>query len=882
MAIAARAAPPVIDYQPRPQQVILYQAAALGVIASGTPPLFYQWSKNGALIPGATNDQLVFPQAQFADAAVYSVTVSNSQGAATSTNAALRIKLPQAGDLDGSFLHAAGVGNVYASAVQPDGRILIGGTFSPVTSDLVHGGVARLKTDGTVDHTFLNGYSGANGTVNALALQGDGKIIIAGSFNQVNGEAHTNIARLNPDGSLDESFESSFDGPNAVVCSVVLQTDGKILVGGAFEIVNGAGATNLTRLNSDGSLDKGFHDPGIGSSPGSAVRAVCVQSNSMILIAGFFDTVGGAARQDVAQLNGDGTLAAVDWPVGQVFSEGGGFLALAPYADGSVLAGGFIQGYGANYMLVMRLYPDGSYTNSHYFAVNLISGETLSLAVQSDGKVLVGGWNILLRLTPDGNFDRDLGPQLSAISGFVDTMAMQADGKMLIAGFITGQREGIARLNLDDTLDSTFQTDRPLLNNGAVWATAVQSDGKSLIGGHFTQAQGFTRNHLVRLNTDGSLDVSFLGNEAGADNDVESFAFQTDGKLLVGGMFSLINGASYHGIARLNSDGTLDATFQSTPVLGPNDLTGDVFSMVRQTDGKVVIAGRFVSLGGAAVTNVARLNADGTRDSNFQAAAWDGTGDGAVNALVLQNDGKSIIGGEFDTVNGQLAGHIARLNPDGSLDTNFQAAVTLWGGSAGAVTALALQPDGKLVLGGLFTEVNGQTNTAVARLNTDGTLDSTFVPLQFPFFSEASVRSLVLQTNGGIIISGSFPTVNGHTNILRLNPDGSLDDNFRTTYGPGLLALQANQQLLVDGTVRLWGSDFPPVLQSLTKTGTTVNLTWYAIPGRSYQVQYTAELAIGDWTNWPGYVVSAGDTASQVLSVPAAETHMFFQILQLP
>ncbi len=199
--------------------------------------------------------------------------------------------------------------------MQPDGRILIGGTFSPNMSDLIHGGVARLKTDGTVDHTFLNGYAGANGTMHALAIQSDRKVIIGGSFTLVNGSAHTNLARLNADGSLDDSFGPSFNGAdavygqNAVVYSVVVQDDGKILVGGAFEIVNGLGRTNLARLNPDGSLDDGFQDPGIGPSPGSEVRAVCGETNSRILIAGSFSIVGGAARQDVAQLKSDG-----HWP----------------------------------------------------------------------------------------------------------------------------------------------------------------------------------------------------------------------------------------------------------------------------------------------------------------------------------------------------------------------------------------------------------------------------------------------------------------------------------------------------------------------------------------------------------------------------------------
>ncbi|HTL16250.1 MAG TPA: delta-60 repeat domain-containing protein, partial [Patescibacteria group bacterium] len=341
------------------------------------------------------------------------------------------------------------------------------------------------------------------------------------------------------------------------------------------------------------------------------------------------------------------------------------------------------------------------------------------------------------------------------------------------------------------------------------------------------------------------------------------------------------NGASYQGIARLNTDGTLDSTFHSTPVLGPYKYTGDIYSIVLQTNGQALIAGRFVSVDGAAVTNLARLNADGTRDSGFQAAAWGGTGNQGVNAMVLQNDGKIILAGEFDTVNGDPKGHIARINPDGSLDPNFQAAVTLWGGSAGAVWSLALQRDGKVLVGGLFTEVNGQTRTAIARLNPDSTLDSTFMPLQFPITSEASIASIVLQTNGAIIISGGFPSVGGHTNILRLNVDGTLDDRFMTVYGADRLALQPNQQLLV-GPTRLWAKDFPPVLQPVAKSGSTMNLAWHAIPDRAYQVQYAVDPSMGNWTNWAGPVAATSDFVTQAFSLPQPAAQMFFRVLELP
>ncbi len=140
----------------------------------------------------------------------------------------------------------------------------------------------------------------------------------------------------------------------------------------------------------------------------------------------------------------------------------------------------------------------------------------------------------------------------------------------------------------------------------------------------------------------------------------------------------------------------------------------------------------------------------------------------------------------------------------------------------------------------------------------------------------------MVQTNGGIIVSGTFPSINGHTNILRLKPDGTLDNRFVTVYGPAQLVLQTDQQLLVGSTTRISGTDFPPVLQAMTKIGTTVNLTWYAIPGQTYEVEYTGALSADGWANWPGHVVAAGDAASQLVSVPGSAAQMFFRVVAVP
>ena len=153
-------------------------------------------------------------------------------------------------------------------------------------------------------------------------------------------------------------------------------------------------------------------------------------------------------------------------------------------------------------------------------------GNAAALAVQSDGKILVGGsfftpygptGEVLLRLSPDLTWDSDLRYELSSISGSsVTSMTVQPDGKVVIGGFLTGQRTRVARLNADDTLDSSFQTGFTIIDH-LVFALGIQEDGKVILGGHFNIVQGVSRNRIARLNPDGTLDNSF---QSGADDDV--------------------------------------------------------------------------------------------------------------------------------------------------------------------------------------------------------------------------------------------------------------------------------------------------------------------------------------------------------------------------
>src|SRR5947209_7696786 len=242
----------------------------------------------------------------------------------------------------------------------------------------------------------------------------------------------------------------------------------------------------------------------------------------------------------------------------------------------------------------------------------------------------------------------------------------------------------------------------------------LQPDGKIIIGGYFTSYNGTSRNYIARVNSNGSLDTSFDPG-TGAGCAVYASVLQSDGKVIIGGCFTDYNGTTRNRIARLNADGSLDTTFD--PGTGADGTT--VFTIALQSDGKVIIGGNFNNYNGTARKGVARLNSDGSLDTTFDP----GTGaDSFVLATALQPDGKIIIGGFFTSYNGTSRNYIARVNSNGSLDTSFDPGT----GAGCAVYASVLQSDGKVIIGGCFTDYNGTTRNRIARLNADGSLDTTF------------------------------------------------------------------------------------------------------------------------------------------------------------
>lgn len=306
--------------------------------------------------------------------------------------------------------------------------------------------------------------------------------------------------------------------------------------------------------------------------------------------------------------------------------------------------------------------------------------------------------------------------------------------------------------------------------DGTVYGMVVQSDNKTVIVGDFQTYNATARSRIARINQNGTLDATFTPG-SGANDFIGTIVPTTSGQFIIGGGFSSYNGTPRPHVARINANGSLDATF--TPGLGTD---GNVWALAAQSDGKVIVAGDFSTAGGQTRQYIARLNSNGSLDTTFDPTL--NPPNGTIWAMTLQSDGKVIIGGEFTSVGANLVGGIARLNADGSFDASFYPG----SGTDGVVYAVALQSDGKVLVGGSFANFDFNARNGLVRLNADGSLDGTFDPGSLGVGADGVVYSITLSAQG-IYVGGAFDSYNGthRRSLVRLYSNGTVDTGFLDT-----------------------------------------------------------------------------------------------------
>lgn len=354
--------------------------------------------------------------------------------------------------------------------------------------------------------------------------------------------------------------------------------------------------------------------------------------------------------------------------------------------------------------------------------------------------------------------------------------------------------------------------------NGAVRATAVQSDGKIIVGGDFTSYDGVIRNHIARLNIDGTLDYNFNPDLSAVDS-VMAITIQADGKILIGGIINTIPSGNNRSIYRLDIDGNVDTGFAQGVYIN-----GNVKTIAVQADGKILIGGYFSSYAGATRGSLARIYDDGTLDTEFNPATEVG---GTIRDIAIQADGKIIIGGGFMLNNAPYWRNIARLNAKGEVDAGFAyGGIITWSNS---VNAIAIQSDGKIIIGGDFRIYRSETGVFInniARLRSDGVLDldfsinagSTAAWMGFVGANTTGyVNSILIRPDDKIVIVGSF----GHLNIL--NADGKLNLDSGEWNGQIFSVAQSGKGIVVGGAFTAYNGASSNYVSLLSSNGVFVD-----------------------------------------------------------
>lgn len=770
--------------------------------------------------------------------------------------AGAKIIYGQAGRLDASFgnngIAATDFGFKYGyDYVAQAGQVLPNpdGTMYVVVQGDFFSCIEKRLRDGSPDLSYGHaGISDPIAIMGAALLQPDGKVLVAGYIGL--SQNNRTIARYTADGKFDSSFGmNGRKDIDYIPSALAIQSDGKILAAG--------GPLGIERFNTDGSIDPTFVMQG---APPLNTTAIAVQNDGRVVVMGF---VGTNPNVDfaVARFNSNGTADTTFGNHGSQttdFSNADDFpFALAIQNDGKILLGGYSTTAGAIVFGLARYNTNGTLDSSFsddgkqqtdLKPFGIVTGVIYSIAVQPDGKIVAtGGFDsfFAVRYNSNGSLDKtfsddgfqntDFGMPASSAS-----VSLQNDGKIVVAGRVdNGHLFALARYNKDGSLDNNFDADGKLTEGldfrqgfTVYNATAVQNDGKIVAAGYTWNGANYDF-ALTRYNVNGILDNTFDGDgrqtaDLGFQDYVTSIAIQPDGKIVIAG-YSQNNEVINYVLTRYNGDGSPDKTFNGE---GKQNSDFPVTALTIQKDGKIVTGGSLNK-----DFTLARYNTDGSRDSTFSGDGLQTTDFGkeeSLASLAIQGDGKIVaLGTTGKPGRGGTRSNfaLARYNSDGSLDNTFSGdgkEIPKDTDQSSSANTLAIESDGKLLVGGTsFGYIS------LSRYNIDGSLDATFPGGGFPASDIGTITSIALQTDGKII------AFMGGSQVRRFNTDGNPDKSFgsdgiQTVARAGLLSGTVNAITVSNNKLYASGfGQFPGyegvvesyLLDNETHTPPTVSLT---------------------------------------------------------
>jgi len=716
---------------------------------------------------------------------------------------------------------------INSQIIQSDGKILLCGQID--NSSVYYGFIIRLNTDGSLDSTFNTNGKTINETIEGfdkISLQADGKIVVGGNKN-----SDVALARYNSNGTLDTTFDTDgmiYSTTNATsyrgFIDLDIQTDGKIVV--LSEFYSGSQDYRVLRYESNGALDTTFGNNGSTTTDIGNVefpKSIVIQADGKILVGG---TTFGSSFENpfVARYSTTGLLdntfnsngKRIYTLTGATYNK---MSNLAVQADGKILFYCKSTISSSPKILLVRLNSNSAFdttfdTDGIAIATSPanFNGVKAKLRIQADGKYTLF---TTTQSTVNNASNNDILGMRFNTSGTLDT-TFDTDGILTLAYFSLNDNFGdfncvgssiilsgntqetvllgeiaVAKLTSTASFDTTFDTDGKLFftfpygGGDSTNTSEIQSDGKIIVAGksYFNYKEFYT---VARYNTNGSIDTTFGSNGLVIINTqnydtVNDIAIDTNGKIIVAG------GNTYAVLLRLNSNGSLDTTFGTNGFASFTSGFSSVYDVKVLSSGKILVAGYDSYTIGTSYSGnylLARLNSNGTLDSTFGTNGISNLGSTTADQEVLykievQPDGKIVATGTINN-GSDLDIVIYRYNSNGTFDTTFNGNGSSTFGSIGSdrPTGLALQNDGKILVLGYL---NGEPK--LERFTSNGSIDTSFdldgiVDLNINDITYAN--ALKLTSDQKIFVSGELDisNVDADFSTLKFNSNGSLDTDF--------------------------------------------------------------------------------------------------------
>ncbi len=772
------------------------------------------------------------------------------------------------GEVDQSFTTGSGFqqqtgpstftnGIIYKLLELPDGKILVGGQFNLYRGQPA-GGLIRLLPNGDPDPTFVTG-SGANNIVRSFLPMADGRILVGGDFTAYDGTAFGRLVMLQANGQIDATFNVDGVGANNSIFAMDTLSNGEIIIGGSFTNFNETSKSRLGKLEKNGTLIASFPSVQV---PNNTVSSIIIEDDDKIMLGGVFSIVagaGGSIRRILGNGNADPSFTAV-------VTAGSTTETLIPYGENHYFAGGqftFYDGENVDKFVLIKKSDGKRETNFN------------NIGIKSTGNILAAASNFPQGIVVGGTFSI----VSSALTGNIF--------KLTNAGFLDGS------FNAGHGIYAgTFGSISPTSSAARVLRIVKQPDGKVLVAGQFSRYFDKVSRCIVRLNPDGSFDESFQAGLPGADHEILDADLQPDGKIVIVGRFSGINGTRRDRLARLNTDGSVDESFKPDNWLPTSTSTLNAVAVA--PNGNIYVGGVFSSYftSGTFSTNykrLIRLLPTGELDETFVSVNITA---GTINTLLVQGNEKIIAGGSgLGIENSGARGNVLRFNNNGSIDNSFnngQQTVP----SSTIVERIKFNTDSsKLMIAGNFSTYGGIATSGLTLTDLNG-----FKDINFQRTSLNYVRDMEMLPDGRILAVGNVQvstspgslSFSNQPAVARVSAEGIFDTAWaQGGYSARRVIGNTNEsavstlfacafmgnRLLIGGNFMRYGEVTRTGLAAINIGETTTPVTW-----KSFETTTKAQNAILQWStaseqNNKGFSVERstnGDTFTSIGFVAAA------------